>query len=154
MEQYLDKLKSEFEKKNIKSFWVFCDSDEFKIIKKTKIEIISKLKKNPKKYSDHNIANIHLMIRKNGIKNNDWVLSINIEIYKIDENGLINQSPNDSWGLLLNYTATDLTTRPFKFQDIEKLIDIVNEKLILSSFDGIYYTEFIKRIKKLNKKIK
>lgn len=152
MEQYLDKLKVEIEKKNIKSFWAFCDLDDFKIIKKTKTELIEKLKKNPKKYFDRNIANVRLTVNKSGLKDNDWILSVKIHIYKIENNGTIGQSQHNSWGLMLNYTADDLTNRPFKFNDIEQLINIVNEQLILSSFDGIYYKEFIKRIKKLNKK--
>jgi hypothetical protein len=151
MDEYLDKLKKEIEKKNIKSFWVFCDSDEFKIIKKTTADIKNKLKNNPKKYNDINIANVNLSVRKKGLLDNDWVLGIKIEIYEIN-NGLINQSPNDSWGLTIKYTSDDLNERPFKIQDVEKLIDIVNEKIVLSTFDGIYYKEFIKRIKKYKSK--
>jgi hypothetical protein len=152
MEQYLDKLKTDIEKKNIKSYWVFCDLDDFKKIKKTKMELIEKFKKNPKKYTDRNIANVRLTINKSGLKDNDWVLSVKIHIYKIEDTGNIGQSQHNSWGLILNYTADDLTIKPFQYEDIEKLIDIVNEQLVLSSFDGIYYKEFIKRIKKLNKK--
>jgi len=149
MDQYLDKLKIEIEKKNIKSFWAFCDLDDFKIIKKTKKEIIEKLKKNPKKYSDRNIANVQLIISKSGLKDNDWVFSIKIKIYEINEDGLINQSSGDSWELSLKYTANNLTSKPFKFEDIEKLVDIVNDKILLSSFDGIYYDQFIKKLKKI-----
>ena len=149
MEQYLDKLKVEIEKKNIKSFWAFCDLDDFKIIKKTKTELIEKLQKNPKKYSDRNIANVRLTVNKSGLKDNDWILGISIRIYEINDTGLINQNSGDSWELLLKYTKENLTTKPFKFKDVEKLIDIVNEKLVISSYNGIYYNEFLKKIKKL-----
>jgi hypothetical protein len=152
MEEYLDKLKKEFEKKNIKSFWAFCDLDEFKIIKKSEIEVKNKLKLNPKKYGDRTIANIHLSIRKKGIKDDDWILGVKIDIYEINEYGLINQSQHDSWGLSLKYTMDDLTKRPFKFEDIEKLINIVNDKIVLSSLDGIYYKEFVKRLKNYKSK--
>ena len=106
MEDYLEKLKNLIEKKNIKSFWVFTDSDEFKTIKKTKKDIIEKLKNHPNKYGSQNIANVTLTVRSNGLKKNDWIFAVKIDIYEIDENGLINQSPNDTWSLLLKYKET------------------------------------------------
>jgi hypothetical protein len=154
MEDYLEKLKNQIEKKNIKSFWVFTEYDEFKPLKKTKKDIIEKLKKYPKKYGSQNIANVTLTVRINGLKKNDWIFAIKIDIYEIDENGLINQSPNDTWSLLLKYNSDELTERPFNMDDIENMISIVNEKLILTSMDGIHYSNFLKKIKKLKNKIK
>jgi hypothetical protein len=153
MEDYLEKLKNLIEKKNIKSFWVFTNNDEFKPIKKTKKDIIEKLKKYPNKYGSQNIANVTITIRLNGLKKNDWIFAIKIDIYEIDENGLINQSPNDTWSLLLKYNSDELSNRPFDMNDIENMISIVNEKLIITSLDGIHYSDFIKKIKKLKNKL-
>lgn len=153
MEEYLINLKNEFEKKKIKSFWVLFDSDEFKIIKKPIDEIKRVLLKYSHKYGNRNIANVVLNIRKSGLIDNDWVLAIKIIIYHIDKNGNIDKTQSDSWGLSLKYTIDDLTNKPFQFDDIQKLVHIVNDKIVTSLIDGIYYKDFIKKLKKIKKKI-
>ncbi len=153
MEQYLEKLKKDLDKKNINNFWVLCDHETFKIIKDTKENIIKKLQNNPDKYGNQNIAFISLVTNNAGFKKNDWIFAIKINIYQINEKGKINQTPYDSWGLILKYLESDLEEKKFKIEYVEKLIDLVNEKIIVSALDGIYYNDFLKKIKKIKNQI-
>jgi hypothetical protein len=142
MENYLDRLKDMINAKNIKQFAVFPDLKTFKIIKKDKKEIIKMLKENPEKYVDRNIAIVKLLPRPSGFKRKSDIFAIDIEIYKIYDDGTIDISTGDSWGLLLRYMSDDLEKYPFKMTSLEKIIKLVYKRKITSQIGGLYFKEF------------
>jgi hypothetical protein len=156
MEQFIERIKKTLVNKNIKSFWVFPDSENFKIIKRTKDIVVNNLKLAPKKYNNVNIANVTLTTREKGISDGDWVFGIKIDVYEVN-NGKINQFPNDSWGLTVKYYTDDLQdyvsgNKTFDLKNIiRNMVYLVDEKIILSTFDGITYKEFVERVKKAKK---
>ena len=157
-ESYLSKLKKSIEENNISDFYVLIPPEgleKFNIIKTTLSELRTEFKNNPKKYKGYKLAGVALMFspRKN-IKPDDWVFCIRINIYLINNEGKIDTSIHDTWGFLLNYTENDINTHHFKMKDVEKLVTLVSEKKLLTGFFGIFYDEFLNRIKKLKKKHK
>jgi len=149
MEEYLKKLREKIHEKNIEQFAVFPDLKTFKIIKKKKAEIRKMLKEKPERYAGRKIAIISLIPRPSGFSQKDDIFAIDVEIYKIYDDGSIDRSSGDSWGLLLRYMPDDLEKYPFKMTSLEKIIKLVYKRKIVSQLGGLYFKEFQSLLRKL-----
>jgi len=141
MEDYLNNLKKMIDSKNIDQFSVFPDVKPFKIIKKGRTEIKEVIKKNPKKYAGKRVAVVSLYVKKDGLKNNKDIFSIGITVSNIDDEGNVGKYSKDNWLILIKYMPDDLENHPFKMTTVEKLVKLVDKKLILSDFGGISYKQ-------------
>ena len=149
MEDYLDKLKNMIDSKNIDQFSVFPDVKPFKIIKKDRDEIKEVIKKNPKKYAGRRVAVITLVVEKDGFKKNDDVFSIGIAVNNIDDKGNVGKTSKDTWRVLIRYITDDLENHPFKMTTVEKLVKLVDKKLIVSDFGGISYKRLEEKLENI-----
>jgi len=157
MEDYLSSLKLSINEKKLSSFFVLISPDgldSFKIIKKSLSELKNKFKKNPQKYGNSKLAHVSLIFNsKKKINPSDWVFSIKIIIYIINNKGDINTSIHDSWSFMLNYNENDINIHHFKLKDVEKLINLVSEKIIMTGINGIFYDDFIIKVAKIKKRL-
>lgn len=143
MEEYLINLEEDFKKKKLDDFWVICD-DEFKAIKKTKVEVKKTLKEKSDIYKNKKISNIRLFINKKGLNDKSWIFAIKITIYEIDEKGAIDTTINSTWGVYIKYSEEELTKYKFKVNELEKLVKkVVTKKLTSDMIMGINYSEVI-----------
>jgi hypothetical protein len=157
MEDYLNILKSSINEKKLSSFFVLIPPEglnSFKIIKKPLNELQNKFKKNLQKYKNNKLAHISLIFNsKKKFVPSDWVFSIKIIIYIINDKGDINTSIHDSWSFMLNYNENDINTHHFKLKDVEKLINLVSEKILITGINGIFYDDFLIKIAKIKKRL-
>lgn len=151
MDEYLKTLQKVIDDKNINQFCVFPEQKTFKIIKKNKKEINEIFKANPDKYEGKFIAVITLGTLPKNLKRNDFIFTVAIDIYPIN-NGKRDESR--SWGLLLKYRPNELEEHPFKMKLIEKIVQWTYKKQVTSGFDGLYYDEFQKKLDMLKNKYK
>jgi hypothetical protein len=107
------------------------------------------MKKNPKKYAERKLAVIALHTTKSNFRDNSDIFAISIYIYEIYEDGGIDKTPYDSWGLLLKYMPDDLEKHPFNMKSLEKIIKLVYKRQITSQLFGITYKEFEEDLEKL-----
>lgn len=143
MEEYLINLEEDLKKKKLDDFWVICD-DEFKAIKKTKVEVKKTLKEKSDIYKNKKISNIRLFINKKGLNDKSWIFAIKITIYEIDEKGAIDTTINSTWGVYIKYSEEELTKYKFKVNELEKLVKkVVTKKLTSDMIMGINYSEVI-----------
>ena len=152
MEDYLNKLERMIESKNLQQFCVFPDVKPFKIIKKPIPEMVKIMKENPDKYADREIVVVRLNTDKSGFKLKEYIFSLSITNYQIYENGRINKTSNDSWGVSIYYMPDDLEKHPFKMRNIEKIIKLVNKGDLRSDFSGFTYNQFEKQLEYIKKK--
>jgi len=152
MEDYLNKLERMIESKNLQQFCVFPDVKPFKIIKKYGEEVEKMILKNPKKYAGRKLAIVFLNTNKRGFKEKKHIFSIGVSIYKIYNDGSIDQVPSDNWGFSLNYMPEDLEKHPFKMSNIEKIVKLVDKKYLTSEFLGISYDRFEDKLNYIKEK--
>lgn len=158
--------------KNLNSnFWVIADRADFKPLKKILILKKKEIKKNihsikeikdnflDKKgeyYKDKKFAEIKIDIDENilsklsdikqykNIKNKN-LLSVNITIYLIGENGKINLE--NKWELKVNYNVDDFRTINFKIKNIEVLMRLASDSVIkTTSINGMSYKNLLLKI--------
>jgi len=153
MNEYLDILERMIETKNIQQFCVFPDVKPFKIIKKDRDEIKEVIKKNPKKYAGRRVAVVSLVVNKDGLKNNKNVFSIGIAVNNIDDEGNVGKYSKDTWRVSIRYMADDLEKHPFKMTTVEKLVKLVDKKLIVSDFGGISYQRLEEKLENIRNSV-
>ena len=152
MQDYLDKLEQMIEIKKLNNFCVFPDVKPFKIIKKPISEMVKIMRENPDKYADRDIVVVRLNTRKSGFKLKEYIFSLSITNYSIYENGRINKTSNDSWGVSIYYLPENLEKHPFKMRNIEKMIKLVHKGDLTSDFSGFTYDQFEKQLEYIKKK--
>ena len=153
MDEYLDILKNMIDSKNIQQFCVFPDVKPFKIIKKESDEIKEVIKKNPKKYAGRRVAVITLYVKKDGLKKNKDIFSISISVSNIDDKGNVGKTSKDTWRVSIRYMADDLEKHPFKMTTVEKLVKLVDKKLIVSDFGGISYQRLEEKLENIRNSV-
>jgi len=152
MHDYLDKLECIIKSKKLNDFCVFPDVKPYKIIKKPISEMVKIMRENPDKYADRDIVVVRLDTHKSGFKLKEYIFSLSVTNYQIYEDGRINKTSNDSWGVSLNYMPDDLEKHPFKMRNIEKIIKLVNKGNLTSDFFGFTYNQFEKQLEYIKKK--
>ena len=164
--------------KNLNSnFWVIADRADFKPLKKvmiikkkeikSNIHSIKEIKDNilDKKgeyYKDKKFAEIKINLDESvlskvndirqykNIKNKN-LLSVDITIYLIGENGTINLE--NKWELKVNYNVDDFRTINFKLKNIEVLMRLDADNVITTStINGISYKNLLLKIEKNKEK--
>ncbi len=178
----LEKLYDKLEKKGREDgFWVIASRSDFKplVIEETKkgktttstIVSMNDVKKEllegkEQYFKNKKLAGITFSIDKIFINNkkeyneenfdkikNERVVSIIIDIYLIDSNGKMDTKSNNKWRCIINFTVDDMTKHKLKFSDAEILMRQVSKKLITTvSFSGIDFKDYIKELKKIQKK--
>jgi len=152
MEEYLERLDEKIKEKGLRNFCVFPDLKTFKIIKKTGTQMEQIMKKNSEKYTGRHLAEITLDVDFKAFKKNEDAFTIIIRICDIDSNGEINNFGSNCWQLYLKYRPNDIMNHPFKIKNLHKMIDwTYNKKTVSHSIFGMYYDEFEKDIKRLQK---
>lgn len=147
MEQYIQTLKKTLETKGLEYFWSICDCP-FKIIRDSLQKIQQNIKKDHKKYIGKKFVEIGLFFNE-VINKTDWTFAINMTIHSVSDT-----EPKfaDSWKIVLKYTLHDLELHPFNLCDIENLMKIACGKTLITTGDGILYTDFINKLKTVQMK--
>ncbi len=152
MTDYLKNLDEKIKEKGLRNFCVFPDLKTFKIIKKNQDQMVKLMKKTPEKYAGRHLAVVFIDVNFKGLKNNEDVFTIVIDIFKIYDDGDINKVSSSSWRLHLKYRLEDIENHPFKIKNLQKLIDwTYNKKTLSHSIFGMYYDELEKDLKRLQK---
>jgi len=155
------------------NFWVIVDRSDFKPLKKqtiikrkeikTNIHSIKEIRENiledkEEYYKNKKFAEIKIIIdddilqKIDNIKEyknikNKIILSVDIAIYLIDSNGLINL--DNKWNLKVNYYVNDFRTLNFKLKNIEVLMRLAGDSVIITnSIKGISYKKLLLKIEK------
>ena len=99
------------------------------------------------KYANRKIA--RCSIKFNLIK--DYVFTIDINIFEINNNGEISKSLKDNWGLMFHYKLEELSDPKFSLTFLQKIIiACANKKITSDIVNGIDITLFKKKINKAN----
>ena len=156
------------------NFWVIADRADFKPLKKitiikkkeikTNIHSIKEIKDNildekGEYYKDKKFAEIKIIIDDDILSKTDnireykhiknkIILSVEIIIYLIDSNGMINFE--NKWELKVNYYVDDFRTINFKLKNIEVLMRLVSDSVIVTTnlIKGISYKNLLLKIEK------
>jgi hypothetical protein len=147
-EYILTKIKKVIIDKDLESFWLLCDLTTFKPFKNIGLSDMKKmLKEKKEKYANRKIA--RCSIKFNLIK--DYVFTIDINIFEINNNGEISKSLKDNWGLMFHYKLEELTDPKFSLTFLQKIIiACANKKITSDIVNGIDITLFKKKINKAN----
>lgn len=109
-------------------------------------------------YKDKNFINVGITFRPcikfDKLKENDWILAIQIYIYKVSDDGKIDYDTSNTWRLVINYTKNELDNNRFTLNELKNMIDKTAEHSITSDLEGISYTNWLKQIKKYTKRSK
>ena len=154
MEDYLQKLSDMIESKNLRRFSVLPDEKTFKIIKKTKSEMVKMFKANPEKYKGRMLATISLDAYPEGFKRKNDIFGIHVTIYRIHEDGNIDKYLGDSWLLYIKYLPEDLEKHPFKMKNVEKLIKLAYKRKVVTPSNGVFYKRFEELLEESKEKSK
>lgn len=108
MEQF-NELKNKICENKLNNFWLVCGRSDFKpFIGISKKNIIKLISDKSLYYKNKNIANISIIFRPNinfdEIKEDDWVLSVQIIIYNINNDGVIDYNIGSTWMLSVDTT--------------------------------------------------
>ena len=159
------------------NFWVIADRADFKPLKKTiiikkkdiktNIHSLKEIKDNileekGEYYKDKKFAEIKIIIDDDILlkvdnireyKNikNKIILSVEITIYLIGNDGLINFE--NKWELKVNYYIDDFRTLNFKLKNIEVLMRLATDSVIVTtSIKGISYKNLLLKMEKNKEK--
>ncbi len=179
----LSNLKNKLEKKDRDDgFWVVASRSDFKPIKieetiggKKKVRTIKKISEIKKDLLDGKeqyfkgkiLASIHFVFKpfifsdKTKYSDDNYdeikdksVVTLIIDIYKVDDNGQIDTNTWDTWECRVNFTIDDLTKHKLKYSDSEIIMRQVAANLIRTvDFYGVNFKDYVKIVKKNLKKI-
>jgi len=141
--KYMVKLKKELEEKNMTHFWVFLDEPGFKRIVSPFKTMKDYIKKNADKFKNKRIAYFASLLRtdEHGEKMlfgpADIWIGISLNIYHIDNDGNI-MGKNNSCGCVFNWLTDDFKITKFSFKLLERIMYIVNTKLVTCPSLGGY----------------
>jgi len=75
------------------------------------------------------------------------ILSIQITIYQIDNDGILNTNNQNCWHLKVNYYIDDFSLIKFKLKNVEVLMRLVADSVIKTNLtDGISYKNLVKKL--------
>ena len=149
MEEYFNKLKDKIKEKKLNEFWILSDRSDFKPIKTTNEKSIKKMLKDKSQYyKNKHICNVKLIFKSNikfsKIDEEEWIFSIVIDVYNIDEDGKLD---NDDISLLtIYYDANDLINNKFTLAELNEMIGIATDRKVVTDLTGIKYSSYIKKI--------
>jgi hypothetical protein len=79
------------------------------------------------------------------------ILSIEINVYPVDDSGNINTNSNSCWGVKVNYYIDDFTGIKFKLKNIEVLMRLTSDSVVKSDLNkGIEYKNLAVQLNKKN----
>ena len=154
--KYLDSLDTQLTEKDSWEFWIFPDRSGFKKYKNKSLKYMQKMvNKDVEQYKNRNIALINIKTL-HGYENKDTfhsragiMLSVNISIFPIDKNGILN-GKNNSWGLDFTWHINDFSISKFSFKLLERILESVQtHKLFGTHLVGISLSHVINKLKKL-----
>lgn len=153
IQSYYDNLQSKINTKELNDFWLICGKSTFTPIKNTTKTIIKKyLKSKAQYYQNKCIANVKLILRPkinfNNINDDDWIFTVKIYLYHIDENGNIGNNESDTWSLVVLYNSNELLNNKFKLAELLKMIDLAYNKKTISDIFGMSYSFWRKKSNK------
>lgn len=149
MEEYIKKLKKTLKVKNLNEFYVMCDNKTFKPISGTPAEVKQKFKDNLERYEGRKVAYITLYVNPDGLKTTDFLFSIKIIIYTINDKGGWEKR---SWNTIrIMYTPKELEENKFKLDSVHKFMKLCYNKILsIDALNGNWYTNVIKMLEKKN----
>jgi hypothetical protein len=151
IKKYLKKLRKTLENKELQSFYVMVDRNDFKPMKgyDTPKDLMKMTMEKKQYYAGKRIADISLFIHDKGIKTGEFVFSIKVVIYKIKENGKLDQNINTMTGLMVNYYPDDLENQPFKLRHVETFMRLcADDVLYIETLNGNKYKNVMKMLEK------
>lgn len=151
IKKYLKKLRKTLENKELQSFYVMVDRNDFKpmIGYDTPRDLMKMTMEKKQYYAGKRIADISLFIHEKGIKSGEFVFSIKVVIYKIKDNGKLDQNINTMAGLMVNYYPDDLEHKPFKLRHVETFMRLcADDVLYIETLNGNKYKKVIKMLEK------
>lgn len=154
IENYYNKLKEKINDKELNDFWVLCNKTDFKPFQKnvSKTAIKKLIKEDIDNFSKKYLANISIVFKPkinfDKIKPDDKILTIKIYIYLVSKDGKIDTSIADTWSLTIHYSLNELENNKFSMTELDKMVESVRKKKVISDLVGISYTDWINNKKK------
>lgn len=154
-EKLIEYLKTEREllvEKQLTEFWVLCDTDVFKPIKRLSEEQVEKiLMDDPEKYGKRKIANISIAFNpsKKAIKTKNMLISFVIVVMNISSKGELKTSNQKT--LRINYDVDDLNIRKFKMSDVKRFLKLCKNGILNSdTLNGTFLQHALEKLEKKN----
>lgn len=146
--KYLKQLEKTLRVKELESFYVMCDRSDFKPMRyDTPRDLMNMFAEKIQYYRGKRVAYISLFTNVKGLKTNELVFSIKIVVYRIKDNGRLDQ--DYVRGLLVNYQPDDFERRKFRLKDVEKFMRICADEILnTETLNGNWYKNIIKMLKK------
>lgn len=148
---YLESLVRQLKEKDLFSFWAWPDRKGFKKINKTTYDVMKKHIKGDKKYANRLIAHVKLFTghtNKYSRAERTWI-SVDITIFCIDENCIMDDDDAPSWGCHVIWEDDDFKISKLSFRLIEELMRIVAAKQhTCESLAGYRLEKVVKALKK------
>lgn len=136
---YFNKLRAMIKEKDLETFWVMCDRAAFKPMKNMDAKKVKQhLAKNATRLAGQKIASVTLHMRGLTAGANAEVFTVKIIVFEISDDGKINQSKNDNWGLMFHYKLDELKELKFTLKLLHKLVQLCADQVLTSdTFNGI-----------------
>jgi len=150
VKEYLTELMQKLADRELDNFWVMSDNADFKPIKRiTKAEIKKKLAKKPQYYRGKHIAEVDVWMNPKKVDTKEFVMSIKVMIFEIDEDGEIDKKSYKVWGICVNFMTEDLKKIKFSLKLVEALMRLANDKTYMNdTLNGELYKNFLSKLKK------
>jgi hypothetical protein len=158
MDQF-NELKDKVENKKLNNFWLICGRSDFKpFLDTTKKDIIKFISDKLQYYKNKNIANVSIIFRPkinfDKINDDDWVFSIQITIYNINNNGEIDYNVGSTWMLSIETSKKEFLENKFVLKELPQMIEMASDRRITSDVGGISYTSWLNKLAKKSKNVK
>lgn len=151
--EYLNKLREKIENKDLESFWLMVDREDFKPFKNYSDKDLKDLfKKKIKYYAGKRIATIKIFVKnkESYITKNESLVHIVFGIRKISDQGLLNPT---GLSLLVKYYKDDLDIKKPTLRDVHRFLQLCGDRTLGSSvIGGLKFSKLMKEL--ATKKIK
>jgi hypothetical protein len=149
---YLQRTYEKLEEKGLGHFWAMSDRADLKPFKvKSRKEVKALLQEKASYYRNKNIAEVSIYVNPKKLGTEDFVMSIKIVIYPIDEDGKLPIKANQMWGIRVNFYPDDFAEIKFSLKLVQALMRLVNDDTVSNDvLNGMSYMAFKKRLAKQN----
>lgn len=147
---YLTELGTKLKDRDLANFWVMPDRADFRPIKNvSKAEIKKLLKEKAPYYKNKKIAEVDVYVNPKNIHTDDFIMSILVFIYEIDEDGKIESKYHTGWGAAVNFYPKDLKKVKFSLKLVETIMRLANDQtMVTNTLTGMKYGAYVKALKK------
>lgn len=150
---YLDKLESQIDEKNLKTFWTFPDRVGFKKIHKSTDDIKKQVKSDIPRYQNRPLVRFSIAFHQcekdtSTHRKDDIWLGVQFTVFYIDKDGRIDNPVNHATGCHFIWQSGDFKTTKFSLKLLEEIMyPVVDRKQSCTSLMGFPLTGILKQLK-------